>query len=114
MIQCRAASGNLNLIGKRRLVVPYCKCNSFPHSTLLPSVVFLVVPTGGGKSHVHDIVAAASPGVTLSISPLLALGADQESNLNLGIYNNCNPVTAFHVDEILNDKKKWEEVMFGF
>jgi hypothetical protein len=33
------------------------------------------------------------------------LGEDQESNLNLG------PVTAFHVDEILNDKKKHEEVI---
>jgi hypothetical protein len=31
------------------------------------------------------------------------LGKDQKSNLNLG------PVTAFHVDEILNDKKKQEE-----
>lgn len=76
-----------------------------PHSGLLPSVVLLVAPTGGGKSHVH-VVAAAYPGVILSIwSPLLMLGEDQESNLNLG------PVTAFHVDEILNDKKKQEEVI---
>jgi len=60
---------------------------------------------------VRDVVAAASPGVTLSVSPLLALGADQESNLNLGIYDDCGPVAAFHVDEILNDENKREEVI---
>jgi hypothetical protein len=82
-----------------------------PTSGLLPSVVLLVAPTGGGKSLVRDVVASASPGVTLSISPLLALGADQESNLNLGICDECGAVAAFHVDEILNDNKKREEVL---
>lgn len=82
-----------------------------PTSGLPASAVLLVAPTGGGKSLVRDVVAAASPGVTLSISPLLALGADQESNLNLSIYDECGAVAAFHVDEILNDEKKREEVL---
>ena len=56
-----------------------------PTSGLPASAGLLVAPTGGGKSLVRDVVAAASPGITLSISPLLALGADQESNLNLSI-----------------------------
>jgi superfamily II DNA helicase RecQ len=66
-----------------------------PTSSLLPAVILLVAPTGGGKSLVWDVVAAASPGVTLSISPLLALGADQESNLNVGIYDDVAPLLPF-------------------
>jgi hypothetical protein len=70
-----------------------------PKARVQPEAVFLVQTTGGGKSLVRDTVAAATKGVTLSISPLLSLGADQESALNLEVYDDCGPIGAYHLDE---------------
>jgi len=82
-----------------------------PKAELLPSAVFLVRATGGGKSLVRDTVAAATLGVTLSISPLLSLGADQESNLNHGLRDNCGAIAAYHLDEFSHDKKKQQAIV---
>jgi hypothetical protein len=53
-----------------------------PASGISPAPIFLCQPTGGGKSLVRDGFAAGQGGITWSISPLLSLGADQETKIN--------------------------------
>ena len=47
-----------------------------------PAPVLFVEPTGGGKSLVRDVHAVMVKGITLTIVPLLALGADQTAKIN--------------------------------
>jgi len=83
-----------------------------PKAELPPSAVFLVRATGGGKSLVRDTDASACGGVTLSISPLLSLGADQESNLNLGVYDGGGgAIVAYHLDEFSHNKEKQQAII---
>jgi len=82
-----------------------------PKADLTPSAVFLVRATGGGKSLVRDTVAAANGGITLSISPLLSLGADQESNLNLGVRDGGGAIAAYHLDEFSHHKENQRAIV---
>jgi hypothetical protein len=56
-------------------------------------------PTGGGKTLLFTAVAYCLKGVTLVITPLLSLGADQMLNLHCNTKDDSS-VTAFHLDEI--------------
>jgi superfamily II DNA helicase RecQ len=71
-----------------------------PRSGLLPAPVLLVRPTGGGKSSVRDVYSVMKGGVSLTICPLLSLGADQEAKFNLKALDATGPVVAIHLDEI--------------
>jgi superfamily II DNA helicase RecQ len=62
--------------------------------------LLLVRPTGGGKSAVRDTVGVILAGVTLTISPLLSLAADQNDKVAINASQHFGNVVSFHLDEI--------------
>jgi hypothetical protein len=80
---------------------------------LTPQSLLLVKSTGGGKSAVRDAVGLALAGVTLSLSPLLSLAADQATKLAPFEKDNDN-VHVYNIDNIRNattTKKIQEEII---
>jgi superfamily II DNA helicase RecQ len=70
-----------------------------PHSGVECAPILLVRPTGGGKSSVRDVYSLMNGGVSLTISPLLSLGADQEEKLKVKAKQTLGPVCPIHIDE---------------
>ena len=73
------------------------------NSTYISGPVFFVKPTGGGKSLVRDIHGVVVRGITLTIVPLLSLGADQAQKLRTNAIQNCGDILTYHLDEIKNE-----------
>jgi superfamily II DNA helicase RecQ len=69
------------------------------HSGVDCGPILLVRPTGGGKSSVRDVYSLMNAGVSLTISPLLSLGADQEEKLKLKAKQQFGHVCPVHIDE---------------
>ena len=69
-------------------------CKMSPCSPLL-----LVRPTGGGKSAVRNTYSIITCGVTLTITPLLSLSADQVKKLKKASQAHGH-VVSFHLDEV--------------
>jgi superfamily II DNA helicase RecQ len=65
-----------------------------------PGAVLLIRPTGGGKSSVRDVYSVMCAGVSLTITPLLSLGADQTEKIRKNASQNGGPVHSFHLDEL--------------
>ena len=69
-------------------------------ASICPGAVLLVRPTGGGKSSIRDVYSVMCAGVSLTITPLLSLGADQTQKIRQNTSINGGPVHAYHLDEL--------------
>jgi hypothetical protein len=64
-------------------VLSHLLCIPIPGSGVFTVLVLLIRPTGGGQSSVHDIYSVMNTGVFLTITLLLALGANQNEKISL-------------------------------
>ena len=71
-----------------------------------PNVELLVRPTGGGKSLVRNGVGACLCGITLTVVPLLSLGADQARKINSSVDASTQPISSIHLDELSDHEAK--------
>jgi superfamily II DNA helicase RecQ len=62
--------------------------------------VLLVQPTGGGKTLVRDVHAIMNGGMSLTITPLLSLGAGQEEKLWSRPNGSAGKIVQIHHDKI--------------
>jgi len=58
----------------------------FKNSQINPSSILFIQPTGGGKSLVRDVYSVLFRGVSLTIVPILSLGANQKEKINCSSY----------------------------
>ncbi len=65
-----------------------------------PGAVLLIRPTGGGKFSVRDVYSVMCTGVSLTITPLLSLGADQTEKIRKNALQNGGPVHSFYLNEL--------------
>jgi len=77
------------LLSPKQILQKYWGYTSFrdPQEAVINSVlqskdVIAVLPTGSGKSIIYQVAGLALDGITLVISPLIALMEDQQANLN--------------------------------
>ena len=83
-------------------VIAHLCCMQIPQSSIAPAPVLLVRPTGGGKSAVRDVSSILSGGFSLTITPLLSLGADQEEKITLRAKHTGGTVVAVHLALLLS------------
>jgi superfamily II DNA helicase RecQ len=89
-------------------VVAHLCCMPIPDSGVQLAPVLLVRPTGGGKSSVRDVYSVINGEFSLTITPLLSLGADQEEKITQRAKQTHGTVISVHLDEIrsLHDQQQ--------
>lgn len=70
------------------------------NATMAGRDVFMLMPTGGGKSLCYQLPAVVSRGITIVISPLISLIQDQIQNLH------DRNIGAMHVSSSLTEKER--------
>jgi hypothetical protein len=90
-----------DVFGKNALWMAIINLSSFFYDTsVCPGTVLLVRPTSGGKSSVRDIYSVMCAGASLTITPLLSLGADQTQKIRQNKSINGGPVHAYLLDKL--------------
>ena len=74
----------------------------FKLSSCKPSPLLFVHPNGGGKSLVRDEYLVLFRGVSLTIVPVLSLGANLAVKVRDKASQACGRVISVHLDEISN------------
>ena len=74
----------------------------FKDCPIKPSSVLFVHPTGGGKSLVRDVHSTIFRGISLTMVPVLSLGADLALKVRQKASQVCGRVSSIHIDEIQN------------
>ena len=69
-------------------------------------VLYYLLDLQVGASHWYATCTLMSAGVSLTISPLLLLGADQEEKLKVKANQEFGPVAPIHIDEFCSPNKK--------
>jgi hypothetical protein len=85
-------------------------------NAMYPSSFFCIQPTGKGKSLVRDTIARIICGVTITISPLLSLSADQVKKiLDMTKTSNDKAFKVYHLDELTvpSQQKAFTEMLLG-
>lgn len=86
------------------------------HATLSKQDVFVVMPTGGGKSFCYQLPGLLEDGLTIVISPLLSLIFDQVSSLralNIPAYY-INSSTSYEETQSIYDQLRQKPLPFKF
>jgi superfamily II DNA helicase RecQ len=91
---------NATLYPWQREVILQMALMTVPGTGVDCAPLLLVRPTGGGKSMVRYVFSVLNAGVSLTITPLLSLGADQEEKVNSKSTSTFGAIAAIHMDEI--------------
>jgi hypothetical protein len=70
------------------------------HSGIYTAPILLICLTSGGKSSVCDVYSIMNGGVFLTITLLLALGADQDKKISLKAKKSVGTIVYVHLDKI--------------
>jgi superfamily II DNA helicase RecQ len=74
------------------------------HINKTPLKLLLVRPTGSGKTLVFATAASIIKGITICITPLLSLGADQSNKIMEKTRHRDKSILSFHLDEMSNQE----------
>ena len=101
-IVAREVFNTLDLYPDQVRVLERLAMMKFKLSSVHPAPILFVQPTGGGKSLVRDVHSVLCRGVSLTIVPVLSLGADQRKKVIDKVSQCCGRIISIHVDEIKN------------
>ena len=72
----------------------------FKNLQINPSSILFIQPTGGRKSLVRYVYSAIFRGVSLTIVPILSIGADQKEKINIKAVQTVGRIISIQIDKI--------------